>query len=53
MKFGQLIEYNARNILFKNDTENEAGRLDLDFFVFFKKLSEVKASGQHLTFIFW
>ena len=25
MKLGQLIEYNKRNILFKNYTENEAG----------------------------
>ena len=42
MKFGQLIEHNARNILFKNDTENEAGRLDLDFFVFLKSFLRYK-----------
>ena len=34
MKFGQVIEYN--NIFFKNHTENEAGRLVLDLFMFFK-----------------
>ena len=27
MKFGQLIEYNKRNIFFKNYAENEASRL--------------------------
>ena len=36
MKFGQLIEYNKRNIFFKNYAENEAGRLDSDLFLFFK-----------------
>ena len=30
---------------FKNYTENEAGRLVLDLFLFLKKLYEVKASG--------
>ena len=36
MKFGQSIEYNMRNIFFKNHTENDRGRLnpDLFFFVF-------------------
>ena len=34
MKFGQVIEYN--NIFFKNHAENEAGRLVLDLFMFFK-----------------
>ena len=38
MKFGQLIEYNKRNIFFfQNYAENEAGRLVLDFFLFFEK----------------
>ena len=37
MKFGQLIEYNKRNIFFKNYAENEARRLVLDLFSFFKK----------------
>ena len=39
MTFGQLIEYNKRNILLqKNSAENEAGRLVPDSFCFFKKL---------------
>ena len=52
MKFGQLREYNMRNVFFKNHAENEAGRLlpDLFFFFFFKKaLYEVKASGLKLS----
>ena len=36
MKLGQLIEYNKRNILFKNYTENEAGALVPDLFIFKK-----------------
>ena len=27
MKFGQLTEYNVRNIYFKNHAENDTGRL--------------------------
>ena len=27
IKFGQLLEYNGRNIFFKNFAENETGRL--------------------------
>ena len=51
MKFGQLIDHNVRNIFLKNHAENEAGRLVLDLFFFFKKdLFEVKASVQHLNF---
>ena len=34
MKFGQLIEYNKRNIFFKNYAENEARRLVSDLFIF-------------------
>ena len=34
MKFGQLIEYNKRNSLFKNYAENEARRLVQDLFIF-------------------
>ena len=53
MKFGQLREYNMRNVFFKNHAENEAGRLlpDLFFFFFFfkKALYEVKASGLKLS----
>ena len=39
MKFGQLREYNMRNVFFKNHAENEAGRLlpDLFFFFFFQE----------------
>ena len=33
MKFGQLVEYNKRNIFFsQNDAENEAGGLVPDLF---------------------
>ena len=36
MKFGQLIEYNKRNVFFfKNHAENEAGRLVPDLYLFF------------------
>ena len=39
IKFGQLIEYNVRNIFFCiNQTENEAGRLVSDLISFLKKL---------------
>ena len=34
MKFGQLIEYNKRNIFFKNYAENEARCLVSDLFIF-------------------
>ena len=37
MKFGQLIEYDRRNIFSKNYAENEAGRVVPDLFLFFKK----------------
>ena len=37
MKFGKLIEYNKRNILFKNHAENE-GRLIPVLFLFFEKV---------------
>ena len=51
MKFGQLIEYPKINILFKNYTENEAGKLVPDRFLFFQKaLYQVKASGLQLDF---
>ena len=42
-KFGQFIEYIMRIIFFKNHTENEAGRLVPDIFLYFKKdLCEIK-----------
>ena len=50
MKFGQVIECNKRNIFFKNHAENEAERLVLDLFLFFKKaLYEIKAYGLQLS----
>ena len=54
-KFVQLIEYNMKNIVFKNHGENEAGRLVPDLFFQKKKaFLKVKVSGQHLDFnIFW
>ena len=36
MKFGQLIEYDERNIFLKSYAENEAGRLVPDFLLFSK-----------------
>ena len=50
-KFGQVIEYNTRNIFKKNYAENEVRRLVPDLFLLFKKdLQEVKASGLQLCF---
>ena len=37
MKFGQIIECNVRNILFKNHIENDTGRIFTDLFLFFLK----------------
>ena len=37
MKFGQLIEHPKKNCFFENYTENEAGKLVPDRFLFFKK----------------
>ena len=37
MKFGQLIDYNARNVFFVKHAENEAGRVVPDLSLFFKK----------------
>ena len=34
MEFDQLIEYNKKNIFFKNHAENEAGRLVPDLLLF-------------------
>ena len=56
MKFAQIVEYNERYILFsKNHAEDDAGRLDTDLFLFFKRvLYKVKANGQHFSFnTFW
>ena len=49
--FGNLTEYNKRNIFLRNHAENVVGRLVLDLFLFFKKsLNEIKASGLQLSF---
>ena len=37
MKFGQLIEYNSRNVFFLKHAENEAGRVVPDLSFFLKK----------------
>ena len=37
MKLGPLIEYNKRNIFFKNCTGNEVGRMVRHIFLSFKK----------------
>ena len=51
MKFRQLIEYNKRNIVLQNYTENEVGRLIPDlFFSFQKALFEVKANLVSVNF---
>ena len=51
MKLGPLIECNKINIFHQNHAENEAGRLVLDLFLFFKKaLYVVKATGLQLSF---
>ena len=50
IKFGQVIEYNNRNIFVQ-----KSGRLVPDLNFFFKKaLYEIKASGLQISFnIFW
>ena len=51
VKFGQVIEYNKRNIFIKNHAQNEAGGLVPDLFLCFKKvLYEVKESVLQLSF---
>ena len=51
MKFGQVKDATREKFLFKNHAENEAGRLVLHLFLFFKKaLCELKAGGLHLSF---
>ena len=56
--FGQLLEYNVKNIFFKNHAKNKVGRLvsELSLSCFFlkKKTSyEIKASGLHLLSIYF
>ena len=50
MKFAQLIEYNKKNAILQNHTENETGRLVPDLFLYFEKaLYEVKTIGLQLS----
>ena len=54
MKFGKIIKYKKKKIIFfRNHTENVAGRLVSDLFLFFKQdLYEVNASdGQPSTWL--
>ena len=58
MKFGQLIEFNLRNILPQKlcrKWDKEEDQFPISFCLFFNiALYEVKASGYHLSFnIFW
>ena len=55
IKFGQVIEYNKRNILFKNHVQNETRMLIRKLFLFFKRaFYEERAGGLQLSFnIFW
>ena len=51
LKFGHVIEYNKIIFFFKNYAKNEAGELNPDLFLFFRKaLYEVKASILQLNF---
>ena len=53
MEFGQLIEY-SKIFLFKNNPQNEAGRLFTDLSLFFKKvLYQVKTKGLQLSLIYF
>ena len=50
MKFGQLVEYNQRNIFIQKYAQNETGRLVPDLFLVFQKaLYQVKTSGLQLS----
>ena len=52
LKFGQLIDYNNRNISFGESNKNKVGTLVPDLFLFFKNaLYEVKANGLKVSFI--
>ena len=46
MKFGQIIECNVRNILFKNHIENDTGRIFTDLFLFFFKKSFILSKSK-------
>ena len=52
-KFGQLIKHN-KIYFFKNHAQNEVERLVPDLFLYFKKaLYKAKASGQHLSLMYF
>ena len=55
IKFRLLTKYNARNISFKSQAKNEAGRLVPDLFLsFYKASNKGKASGHYLSLsLFW
>ena len=36
--FGQVIEYNKKNVFFKNHAQNKAGRLVPNLFLYLKKV---------------
>ena len=51
MKFGQVENITREIFFFENHTENEAGKLVPNLFLFFKKaLHEVKISSLQLSF---
>ena len=51
MNFGQVIEFNTRNIFLQKSCENVVGKLVPDLFLLFNKaLYKVKASGPQLSF---
>ena len=55
MKFGQLIEYNVKNIFFKNYAEHGIGRLVHYLFLFYLKSfiwGKSKWSAQYFEYIF-
>ena len=55
VSFGQLNNYNVRNIFLEESCRDDTGRLPPDFFLIFEKaLFELKVKCQHLGVnIFW
>ena len=54
-KFGQLIQYNGRNIYLQKSCRKWDKATSPDIFLFYKKaLCKIQLSGQHLSFnVFW
>ena len=50
LKYGQVKEYNKKNIFLDTHAKNEAGRLVPDLLFVKKALFEVNASGLQLSF---